>query len=208
MSDCESSSSSSSSHRGSGGSGGEAPCIDRDSATDSESRGSELDDSSDGECSDGECSEEGASEGECSESSSQDGDESELGEVAEVTGDQSESAGISAAQEVKELHQETWTEHIRKHGKNHKRPRCRFMRHREEIFKTCTYQCPSGSIGTWVEEVCRPGHPWGGLQAMPMGRHQFNLEPGVCAIRSWHAIDQLDESWESSTRENPERQDQ
>ena len=25
----------------------------------------------------------------------------------------------------------------------------------------CTYQCPSGSVGTWVEEVCRPGHPWG-----------------------------------------------
>jgi hypothetical protein len=121
----------------------------------------DLDDSSDGECSDGECSEEGASEGECSESSSQDGDESELGEVAEVTGDLSEFASMSAAQEVKEEAIETQTEHIRKHGQNHQCPRCRFMRHREEIFKTCTYQCPSGSIGTWVEEVCRPGHPWG-----------------------------------------------
>ena len=99
--------------------------------------------------------------GECSESSSQDGDESELGEVAEVTGDLSEFAGMSAAQEVKEETIETQTEHIRKHGQNHQCPRCRSMRHREEIFKTCTYQCPSGSIGTWVEEVCRPGRPWG-----------------------------------------------
>ena len=89
------------------------------------------------------------------------GDESEAGEAADFSGDESESGGMSPAKEVGEEAVETWSEHVRKHGKNHRCPRCRFMRHKEEVFKMCTYQCPSGSVGTWVEEVCRPGHPWG-----------------------------------------------
>ena len=89
------------------------------------------------------------------------GDESEAGVAADVIGDESELGGMSPAQEVEEEAAETWSEHVRKHGENHQCPRCKFMRQQEEVCDMCTYQCPSGSVGTWVEEVCRPGHPWG-----------------------------------------------
>ena len=42
--------------------------------------------------------------------------------AADVTGDESESGGMSPAQEVEEEAVETWTGHGRGHGNNHKRP--------------------------------------------------------------------------------------
>ena len=50
------------------------------------------------------------------------GDESEAGVAADVTGDESESGGMSPAQEVEEEAVETWSTHVRKHGKNNAAP--------------------------------------------------------------------------------------
>ena len=51
------------------------------------------------------------------------GDESEAGVAADIIGNESESGGMSPAQEVEEEAVETWSEHVRKHGKNHRCPR-------------------------------------------------------------------------------------
>lgn len=59
------------------------------------------------------------------------------------------------------LEHETWSEHLRKYGKNHKCPRCRWMRNREAWRMQLTYTDRDGKTGVWVEERCEPGHPWG-----------------------------------------------
>ena len=48
--------------------------------------------------------------------------ESEAGVVADVTGGESESGGMSPAQEVEEEAVDTWTEHVREHGHTHQCP--------------------------------------------------------------------------------------
>ncbi len=51
---------------------------------------------------------------------------------------------------------ETWEEHQRRVGENHKCPRCRC-----EWPALLTFQGKSGGTGTWVYEKCTPDHPWG-----------------------------------------------
>jgi hypothetical protein len=56
---------------------------------------------------------------------------------------------------------ETWVEHRRRYGNGHRCARCRYQRNRKEWAKLLVYKTPDGEIGTWLEQKCEVGHPWG-----------------------------------------------
>jgi hypothetical protein len=68
---------------------------------------------------------------------------------------------------------ETWEEHKRKYGPEHKCPRCVWMRNRHRWRLELVYEDREGGKATWVEERKGADGPWAfGLQDLPMGRRQ------------------------------------
>ena len=56
---------------------------------------------------------------------------------------------------------ETWDEHLKKHGKNHRCGRCVWKRNRRTWEWLLVYRTKSGHMEPWIEEICDPQPPWG-----------------------------------------------
>ena len=104
----------------------------------------------------------------CSDSSSSDSSSSDSSSSDSSSSDSSDGCGESCDERGKSCRSavagvavcETWWEHQERCGKECDCARCTWMKNKKLLEGVLTFVDGAGCVGSWVEEVCAPGHPW------------------------------------------------